>query len=443
MTYRAIGKMTSRLQRMWLIRSSAIFVTLGLVRGVSQFAFVLLMTRLLLPADYGIYSNFLYTTTMLSPLFFLKSDMPVAHYYSLHPKEIASYIGTIVILCSGLTACSTLMLSILHGTISEVTGLPASWQYLILITCWTYGLFLVVLAVLQIEMRAWAMSLARIMPTITCEISAMLLVFMTLGGWRTALAAYAAVSSVWGATFLFWLRRHGYLLFSFSGSKARDFLSVSLPLIPMAIGFMCVQISAQFILTHYHGTAQVGIYAAANQFSLGVWLLASSAQQAFLPWLFRALQRQPTEDWKIVGATMGIIAILGGCTIIYVLLFKLIFPLVIGARFARGSVLLGQLAWANFFLGIQMAMNCFLYHRKKVVASAAVACFAAGCGIGLGLWTIPAGGALAAASATEISAALIAFFTSIVAIWEFRKLFATGLRDGWALLKARAAGNSA
>lgn len=427
----------SYLRRFWLVRSSAIFVGLGLLRGVSQFAFVMVMTRIMAPFDYGLYSNFLYTTAILSPLFFLKSDVPVARHYASDPQSTPTYIGTVVILCSGITIISSFALWFSEPVVHSLTGIGGAWQFLILITCWSYGLFLVVLAVLQIELRAWAMAISRIAPNMTCELAAMLIVFLTGGGWREALAAYAAISALWGAAFFRWLIRFGYLRFKFSRQSMMEFLSIGAPLIPMSIGFMCVQISSQFILTRYSGPGEVGIYAAANQFAMGVWLLAMSSQQAFMPWLFKTLKKQnSSEDYKVVAATIGIILTLAICTIAYIVIFQIIFPHLVGKKFTAGGQLLSPLAQANFFLGVQMTMNCFLYFRKKTMISAIAVCMAAICGLVIGVWEIPIGGAAAAARVTEISAALAAIFTTIATLWSFAPIAHNGLRDAVVRLKA-------
>jgi O-antigen/teichoic acid export membrane protein len=155
-----------------------------------------------------------------------------------------------------------------------------------------------------------------------------------------------------------------------------------------------------------------------------------SATLAFLPWLLKPLKNHdPRSDYKIVSAIVGLIIILGASTVAYVIAFKFIFPLVIGKTFARGDLLLGQLAWANFFLGIQMTMNCFLYYRKQTITSAISVCLAAASGLALGLWLIPSGGALAAAYVTELSAALAAAITTISVLWNFAPTFRNGAYD--------------
>lgn len=420
----------SYVRKLWLVKSSAIFVGLGLVRGISQFVFVMVMTRVLVPGEYGIYSNFLYTTSILSPLFFLKSDVPVARYYATHPDGVADYIGTIVMFCSGITVISTLLLWFSQSTVQRITGLPGYWQMLILVTCWAYGLYLVVLAVLQIQLRAWAMSFSRILPNMSCELAAMGAVLAIAGGWRTALAAYTVMSAIWGIAFMVWLRRSGCLRFRFRLLAIKDFLHISLPLIPMAMGFMSVQISAQFVLTRYFGSGEVGVYAAANQFSLGVWLLGLSAQQAFLPWLFRVLKNDDRdEDYKVVAAVTGIVVLLALGTAAYVVIFKYIYPIAIGRTFVRGNLLLGQLAWANFFLGVQMVLNCFLYYGKQTKLSAVMLCLAAACGLALGIAWIPSGGARSAAYVTEIGACIAALLTAAAVFFRYGILFRNGAKE--------------
>jgi O-antigen/teichoic acid export membrane protein len=397
----------------------------------------MVMTRIMLPSDYGIYSNFLYITAMLSPLFFLKSDVPVARRYSLDPGGTAEYIGTIVILCSGITMVSAAVLWFSQAAVFQFTGIDGGWQMLIIITCWTYGLLLIVLAILQIEMRAYALAFSRIMPAMSCELFTMGAVLAAGGGWRTALAAYTAVSVLWSIVFIAWLQMNGHLKFRFMARDARDFLTIGVPLIPLSIGFMSVQISAQFVLTHYWGPGEVGIYSAANQFSLGVWLLALASQQAFLPWLFKILkQDDPKQDYKIFIAVTGIIAVLAACTLAYIVVLKFVFPLVIGQAFTSGGSLLAQLAWANFFLGVQMVMICFLYYRRQTLTSALAVCLAAACGLTLGIWYIPTGGVVAAATVTEVSAALAAVFTAASVIWAFASTFRNGGRTLLVELKA-------
>lgn len=426
---KALAIFLNNFRQLWLVRSSTIFVGLGLLRGVGQFGFIMVMTRVMLPAEYGMYSNFLYLTSVLSPLFFLKSDVPVALHYSSNPRATPSYIGTVIILCSGITFVSGVILWLAQAIVFRVTGIPSPWQMLILVPCWTFGLFLVVSAVLQIEQRAWAGSLSRVLPAMSCELGTMAMVLVVGGGWHTALLAYTFISALWGGGFFIWLRINGYLHFSFTWQAARNFLNISLPLIPMSIGFMSVQISAQFILTRYHGPGEVGIYAAANQFSLGVWLVALACQQAFLPWLFSTLKRnEPASDLKVVVALIGLIGVLAVSTICYILVFSFIFPLVIGPVFESGRNLLPYLAWANFFMGVQMILTCFLYFREQTKTSALAVCSAAACGLAIGLWKIPGGGAVAAAYVTCCSAALAALFTAVTVLFNFSPTFKRATR---------------
>jgi O-antigen/teichoic acid export membrane protein len=419
--------MLARIAKNWLFQSSAIFLGTGVLRGVSQFAFVLIMTRLLRPLDYGVYSNFIYVATLISPILFLRPEVAVARKYGTNPDEIPGYVGTIVGLSSALSLGAIVVLWFSESLVRSMTGIAGFWRFLVIPICWSYGLLLVVQAILQMQYRAWSMSFSRVASSVTCEIAAIVIVANWGGGWRGALAAYVCVSAIWGLLFLGWLSKKGLISTQASAKDARNFLSISVPLVPMAIAFVGVQTAAQFFLTHYRGPEASGLYAAANQFALGVWLLSLSSQQSFLPWLFKALQRDNQEDYfKIVSAVAGIIALLAVATVLYVAFAGVVFPIAVGEKFRPAAHVLGHLAWSNCFLGIQMVTLCFLYFRKRTFLAAALVCIGAIADVGLSTWMIPTGGLLAASIVTELSAAAIATMTMIAAVVTNWKIFQIG-----------------
>jgi O-antigen/teichoic acid export membrane protein len=205
---------------------------------------------------------------------------------------------------------------------------------------------------------------------------------------------------------------------------AHETLKLALPLMPhqlIALGLVALD---RFILVHYRGVGEVGVYSLAYTLGMVMYLVTSSVSLAWSP-IFYDLARQERREEiarlnsRIIGALIAIASI-----------GALIAPDFVRYALAPGYRAAGTLApWiiGGYLLHALFSLcQLSLLHAKRTDILWTLSLLALALNIGLNFWWIPRWGAMGAAYATAAAYGLEAVVVWIYAQRVFRLPYALG-----------------
>lgn len=192
---------------------------------------------------------------------------------------------------------------------------------------------------------------------------------------------------------------------AFVKEKAKYALALAVPLIPHHLSGNILAKSDQFMIKKYCGNADLAVYSFAYDCSLVVSILATSVNQAYVPWLYRKLKE---NDFSEIDKQARRLFILFLALILGIMLLGPEMISVLGGKKYTDSLYMVPVIMVGYcfkFLYTYYA-NLELYCKKSLTISIATL-IAAGVNVGLNLWWIPRYGYTVAAVTTTIGFAVL------------------------------------
>ncbi len=393
-------------------------IMLGIAAAISKAAVFFLMpfyTAHLAPADFGTADILVDTAILLLP--FVSLNAPEAVFRFLagkgeKDKKIVISSGVLFILIGFLLLLLLLPLSrlsyILHMYLSYlvayiIASISRSFLAHIVRAEGHYGLY----AVQQV----------------ICALLTVLLQILLLAGFHLGVKGYLlgviVADSTVALALLLIVRPWRFLSWrAIKWERLRAMLTYALPLIPTAALWWVTSISDRYIILHYHGSAAIGLYAAAARiptvltFAVGIFLEA---------WQYTAIREREEGRAALFGRIYDMLlpVSIGAAALILALAFPLVS--VIYAPEYEGAVAFIPFLTLASLLSALSSFLCSVYAVKlKSLASFLTALCGAALNLGLNFLLIPTQGALGAAFATFV--AYFAVFS--VRLWHSRRYLA-------------------
>lgn len=195
-------------------------------------------------------------------------------------------------------------------------------------------------------------------------------------------------------------------------------LKYSLPLLPHTLSGWTLAMVNKLFLNNIVGSAALGIYSTAGQFSNVINVLTTAVNQAYVPWFFNKMKHKDKNEMEIVRISELMIVIYSFFAMGLSLFSPEIFSL-IDDRYFDGWKLVPFISFTYVFGGLYYFFVNPLFFNKKGVKFIAVGTFlGAGFNIALNITLIPifgsVGGAVASLSSNIIISILIYFIAGKV-----------------------------
>ncbi|MBN8444751.1 MAG: oligosaccharide flippase family protein [Gammaproteobacteria bacterium] len=206
---------------------------------------------------------------------------------------------------------------------------------------------------------------------------------------------------------LFYLVRNNYILKSHSVRLFDPNLRTSLPLVPHEIGGLILSFSDRFMINYYIGSSAVAVYAISYQFGQIVSLVDAAVNKAWIPWLYKELQKEIVLKSKIVKVC---------CLYLCFLLLFAVSVSNVGAfivnnfynsEYKSSSSLIFYVAMAFVVFGVYKIFAGFLFFYKKTIFLGFSTIVSVISSVLLGAYLIPEYGINGAAYSTLISFSIL------------------------------------
>ena len=249
------------------------------------------MTRLLLPSDYGILSVFNSYNGILVSVLSLNCYVALGRYYYEKQDDLKEFFGTSIIFVFSLLTLFFILFIIFRDEISSLLSLPSN----VIIFCvpsvmlyvfasWYEQIFVPQRKSKQIAVRNVISS---------CGGFALVVVITLLLSKDRYLGTLCAsiITGMLFSIYYFYVLKP-YIKLSFSIKALKYMLAYSLPLLPYTIGGVVLSQIDKIIINKYCGQADVGLYSFAYNVGSLLTLVLSSVHLAWAPAYFKLMEEK-------------------------------------------------------------------------------------------------------------------------------------------------------
>lgn len=395
-----------------LAGNAAVYTLSNAASSAVPFLLLPLLTRLLTPQDYGLVTMYSTLLVALGAVAGLSVHGAVSVRMFDRDTDLARYIGTVLCIlgASLLVALAAVLLA--SPWLSAWTGLSAGWLLLAVLAAGAQFVVNIRLVVWQVEGQALRYGSFQFLQVAFNVGLSLLLVVALQKGWSGRLAGISLALCLFAALGLVSLVQGERVEWKFDRGYARDALRFGVPLMPHAIGALCIAAGDRMIIAGALNLHEVGVYAAAMQIGLVISMIADAVTKALGPWIYRSLAEDDAAMKRrvvqLTYAYFGGILTLGigfGFLAPWLLIF-------LGEQYRAGGDVIAWVALGGAFSGMYLMVVTYVFYAKRnELLSAASLTIGAG-SLALSYFLVVRHGAVGAAQAYAASQ-----FLMFVVVW--------------------------
>jgi O-antigen/teichoic acid export membrane protein len=350
-----------------LARGSAFYTFANSIEALSPFLLAVIVTRILLPSEYGAWVLFIGLVTFLRPILNLTlQDALRMRFYDMNDRELAKFIWACFCLVTFCTVACVLLLQLIQDELSGALGLPARWLPAAAVTAYFFANFYFLLAYNQFARRPSHFLILHVVQAVA-SISIIAAFVFTGWGWSGIVVGKIIGLAIGCGLGVFWLVRE--LPFRAARDEKPELgplAKFGLLYLPAGMGLVAIPLTDRVIVTQVLGLADNGFYGVAALFGMAVFVAINGILHAWTPWLFRSLASGTGKGREIamVSAAFFILLPLGGVTA--VLLSAFIAPTIIGSQFEAAFPLIPWAIAGTVSMGYFFHFQTFLLYKKAV-----------------------------------------------------------------------------
>lgn len=193
-----------------------------------------------------------------------------------------------------------------------------------------------------------------------------------------------------------------YLRRAFSLTLMKNLLNFGLPLIPAVLCVLIIDLSDRYILEHFSGLEQVGVYSLGYRLGMIMTLFVSAFRFAWPPFFLSVAEQEEAKE--IYARVLTYFLLAGSVLFLGVTLYlKVVLRLFVGSQYWGASPIVPVVLLSYLFYGLYVNFIVCVYITKKTKPIPYITGLAAAVNIGLNLLFIPRFGMMGAAVATLLA----------------------------------------
>lgn len=400
-----------------LFSSAAIYTITSVINSAIPFFLLPILTRYLIPEDYGIVSMFGVLVSLVSPFIGLSIQGAIARmYYEKENVDIKIYITNCLYILLFSTALVSVIFFLFSGFIAKLTSLPAQILWIAIIIAFAQFITRIVLTLWQVQVKPLQYGAFQISQTF---INASLSIWFIVGigmAWEGRILAQLIALLSFSVIGTFILLKNKWLKFSYNPSYVKHALGFGVPLIPHSLGGIIMTMTDRIFITAMVGIGATGIYTVGYQIGMIINLLATSFNQAYVPWLYRQLKENSfLKKIRIVKMTYLYFIVILLIAVVLSFIAPWFLSFFVGKEFTGSSIFVVWIALGYAFNGMYFMVVNYMFYAQKTISLAWITFFTAVLNIVLNYFFISKFGAIGAAQATTIVYAIKFILTWILA----------------------------
>lgn len=412
-----------------LFKSTGIYTLSRIINAAIPFLMMPVLTRFLTPTDYGIVAMFGVLIGIVSPFVGLSLSGAVSvRYFDKTESDLPKYIGNCFLILFASAILVSAVMWLFAGPISKYSAFPGEWLWLVVILAVAQFTGSVLMSLWQVQNKPVKFAVFQNLQTLM-NIGLTIALVVGLGkNWQGRIEAQVISVIIFGLVALFILRRNGLLKIKYDKPSIDHALRFGIPLIPHVLGGMLIVQTDRMFIANMVGVAAAGIYTVGYQFGNIIDFVASSFNQAYVPWLYKHLSGDnEAMKRKIVAFTYLYFILI----LFFALALSFVVPwflkFFVGKDFQGAGQYVFWIALSYAFNGMNYMVANYIFFAGKTSALAMVTFVTAFLNVCFNYILIKLNGPVGAAQASAL-----AFFISFIFTWI---LSARVYKMPWNLLK--------
>ncbi len=349
-----------------IVKSSGIYLLSNLISASVPFLVLPILTQYLSNEDYGITFMFYTVCTFLFPFVGASTLGYITLRYDVPKERLAEIIASCFFILIGSTILVGFGIYGLRFYLSELTGMPTEWLWHILVNSVAQYIVNISLYLCMMHKKEIKYAFFQIGQTIINVSLTLIFIVLLKYNWVGRVFAMNSAVVVAALFSIFYLYKENLIHINFSRKTIKETLTFGLSLIPHFVGSLFINMLGRFFIAKYVNIAEAGIYAVAVQLGMAIYLLTSSVNNAFTPWLFENLKANKEEfKIQIVKFTYKYFAVLTFVAFIYLLVMHFLFPFMVGEKFALAEKYLWIIVWGHVFQGFYFMVATYIFYSEK------------------------------------------------------------------------------
>ncbi len=401
-----------RMSKKNALLGAGIFYTLATaVDAVLPLVLVPLLTRLLSPYDFGLWSLFQVTLAFLAPLLGLCLNEALRmRFHQLSPQQLPHALGAAALLITSGGGIALAIVALWGQALTPWLHLSAFNIALCVVGACSLAFLQKTLAVCQFNHHKAAFMLLQALQTLVGLAVVLLLLFGFNMGWQSC--AYGRViglltGAAGSAVYLRTQHNFGRNMWqqrAHTQHYMRDLGRLGMRYWPFGLLGVTQTWLNRYIVASYTSVDVAGFYGLAEAFALVLGFGVTGFILAWQPWMFGRWRSVDATQQRSVLRVYGLFVLsLPVAALIMTGVAMLTMPLLLSAHFwgVRAYLALTMLQMAA--MGIFMAAQCFWQSRQKVLPMACYSMATLALNAALALWWVPRYGANGAAAAGVVA----------------------------------------
>lgn len=352
-----------------LLKNAAIYSMANVLTSIIPFILLPILTRVLLPSEYGILAMFNLMLGALGSFIGLNSNGAlIVRFVDRDEIDYPRYVSSCFYVLI-LSVCMVFtIIFVFYEQLSLLTAIPPFW--LLTSTFVAGGNFLI-----QIRLAIWLMAKRPVnyglfqlsLGALNTGLS-LLFVLLLKWGYDGRLWGQTLAVSTFAFLSFFSLTCGGWLKFKPSWTYVKEVLAFGIPLVPHSLGIFLISAADRFIINMQLGLEAAGIYMVAVQIGMGIGLFAESFNNAFVPWLFEQLKADIQEKkYYIVKGTWIYFTIALSIASIVALLSHWIVILISGPEYIGAANALVWISFGQALFGMYLMVTNYIFFKRKTL----------------------------------------------------------------------------
>ncbi|MCC2597551.1 oligosaccharide flippase family protein [Pusillimonas sp. MFBS29] len=347
-----------------------IYFSSNIINAIIPFALLPILTRYLMPEEYGQVAMF---QTLLGALGAFVGLSVVGSagrkYYdsNITRQEMGQYIGASIQILMVSTCCALAILYGFRSTFSRWLGLEEQWVLWAVFV--TAGVVIMGLRLGQWQVRKQPKRYGVMQVSyslLNMGLSIALVVIVPYGA-DGRISAEIIAASTFCFLALMLLKREGLLtLWVWRPDFYKEIIKFGVPLIPHVGGVFLLTSVDRFVINSKLGISDAGVYMVAVQIAAGTNLIFNAINKAYVPWLFERLKRNNLDELKkIVRYTYIWFAIVFLGAIVGFFVGPWIVGFIAGPRYKEAEQVIGWLLLGQAFGGMYLMVTNYIFFSKQ------------------------------------------------------------------------------
>jgi O-antigen/teichoic acid export membrane protein len=339
------------------------------IEALSPFLLAIILTRLMVPEDYGIWVLFVSLVAFLRPVVNLTiQDALKMHFYEMDKTRLAAFIVSAFYLSLGSALVLGVLAVVFSDSLSIAVKFPEAWIISIVVTAFLYVNLYFVLTYNQFAEKRGHFVALQIVQSLVGFAAIILLVWF---GWNwqgivLGKMAGLAVACIVG---IFWIAGDLKLnLRAHNKDQIRDLVKFGLCYLPTGLGLVAVPLTDRLIISHILGLGENGLYGVAALFGAALFIAINGFLHAWMPWLFQQLSK-PSGNHRseIFTVSVGFLLLLPVMGVVFYIVAVIAAPFLIGASFTGAFGLIPWAVAGTVAMGYFYHNQAFLHFKKAVL----------------------------------------------------------------------------